>query len=213
MRKSEATALIIILVSFLIGIYFYPQMPEKIASHWGINGEVNGYMSKFWGLFIMPVISVALLVLFMLIPKIDPLKENIKKFRGYFDNFVVIMFLFLFYIYALTVLWNLGVRFDITYLIIPPIGLLFFYAGVLMENSKRNWFIGMRTPWTISSDRVWDKTNKLGGKLFKISGMIAVLGVLIPRHAIFLMIVPVILSAVYLTVYSYVEYSRLGKRK
>jgi uncharacterized membrane protein len=71
MRKSEIIILGIILISFIVGIYFYPQMPEKMASHWNTQGQINGYMSKFWGLFLMPLISVGLFLLFIAIPKID----------------------------------------------------------------------------------------------------------------------------------------------
>ncbi|OFV67980.1 MAG: membrane protein containing DUF1648 [Candidatus Syntrophoarchaeum caldarius] len=60
MRKSEIIVLGIILFSFIVGIYFYPQMPEQMASHWNAQGQMDGYMSKFWGLFLMPLISVAL---------------------------------------------------------------------------------------------------------------------------------------------------------
>ena len=160
MKKNNLTILVIILLSFIIGIYLYPQMPEKVASHWNARGQVDSYMSKFWGLFLMPLILAGLFPLFLLIPQIDPLKENIKKFRK------------------------------------------------LMKNAKRNWFIGIRTPWTLSSDRVWDKTHKIGGKLFKVAGLIALIGFFFLKHAIFFMIIPAILFSVYTIIYSYVEYQK-----
>lgn len=96
MRKSEIIIIGIILLSFATAIYFYPQTPEKIASHWNAQGQVDGYMSKFWGLFLMPFISVGLLLLFVIIPKIDPLKANIEEFRKYYDRFVVLVILFVY---------------------------------------------------------------------------------------------------------------------
>ncbi len=101
MKRSKIIILGIIILSFAIGIYFYPQMPEKMASHWNIQGEVDDYISRFWGLFLMPIVSIGLLALFALIPKIDPLKENIKRFGKYFDGFIVLMIIFLFYFYIL----------------------------------------------------------------------------------------------------------------
>jgi len=80
MRKSEIAISSIILVSFIISIYFYPHMPEKIASHWNAQGQVDGYISKFWGLFLIPFVLVGLALLFIAIPRIDPLKANIEKF-------------------------------------------------------------------------------------------------------------------------------------
>jgi len=87
---------VLILISFGLGAYFFPQMPDKMASHWNIKGEADGYMSKFWGLFLMPIISLGLFLPFLLISKIDPLKANIEKFREYFDGFIVLIMVFLF---------------------------------------------------------------------------------------------------------------------
>jgi uncharacterized membrane protein len=195
--------LIIIVLFFVLGVCLYLQMPDKMASHWNAQGQVNGYMSKFWGLFLLPIVSLAMFLLFILIPKIDPLKENIQKFRKYFDTFIVLVILFLFYIYLLTIFWNRGFRFNMGQMMVPALGILFYYCGVLVQNAKRNWFIGIRTPWTLSSDKVWDKTHQLGGKLFKIAAVIAFLGVFFPQYAFFFVLIPIILAAVYTIVYSY----------
>ncbi|HYA86765.1 MAG TPA: DUF1648 domain-containing protein, partial [Nitrospirota bacterium] len=80
MRRSELIAVGIVIISFVVGIYIYPQLPDTIASHWNAQGQVNGYISKFWGLFLFPIISVGLVLLFVAIPRIDPLKANIEKF-------------------------------------------------------------------------------------------------------------------------------------
>jgi len=211
MRKSEITILGIILISFIIGIYFYAQMPSMMASHWNAKGQVDGYVSKFWGVFLMPIILIGLLFLFMLIPRIDPLKENIKKFRKYFDIFIVLITIFLFYIYCLTLFWNIGRRFDMGIFIMPTIGIIFYYSGILMENAKRNWFIGIRTPWTLSSENVWDKTHKVGSKLFKIAGVISFIGILFSQYAIFLVLISAISASIYLIIYSYLEYKKETK--
>ena len=208
MKKSNLIILAIILISFIIGLYIYPQMPEKMASHWNFKGEVDGYISRFWGLFLMPFISVVLFLLFLLIPKIDPLKANIEKFRKYFDGFVVLIILFLFYLYLLTIFWNFGVKFSMNQVLPPAFGILFFYCGILIEKAKRNWFIGIRTPWTMSSEKVWEKTHKIGGRLFKISGIIALLGIFFPGLALFFVLIPVIFVVIYTVIYSYFEYRK-----
>lgn len=210
-RKSEIIIILIVVLAFLIGIYFYPQMPDQMASHWNEKGQVNGYMSKFWGLFLMPIISLIMALVFILIPRIDPLKANIEKFRKYFDWFIILIFFFLLYIYLLTIYWSSGSRFNMMRAIVPAIAVLFFYSGVLIENSKRNWSIGIRTPWTISSEKVWDKTHKLGGKLFKASAVLCFLGLFFPNYAIWLLLVPVIFSAIFCFVYSYVEFKKEAK--
>ena len=208
MKKNKIIILGIISLLFVIAIYFYPQMPDRMASHWNAQGQADDYISKFWGLFLMPIVSIGLLFLFILIPKIDPLKENIKKFRKHFDGFIILMMAFLFYVYLLTIFWNLGIRFSMTQFMIPALGVLFYYCGILLENAKRNWFIGIRNPWTLSSEVVWDKTNKIGGKLFKLAGTIAFFGIFFPKHAILFMIIPVISVSIYTTIYSYSEYRK-----
>jgi uncharacterized membrane protein len=212
MRKANLAILGIILVSFAIGIYLYPQMPDPMPSHWNAAGEADGYMPKFWGLFLMPLISLALFGLFLLIPRIDPMKANIQKFRKYFDRFIALIMGFFLYIYLLTILWAFGFTFNFIYAMVPAFSALFYYAGVLTENAKQNWFIGIRTPWTLSSEKVWDKTHRLGGKLFKVAALIGLVGLLFPDYAIWFVIIPIILVAAYTIVYSYVEFQKESVR-
>ncbi len=210
MKTKNIQILIIglILVSSFIGAYLYPYMPDMMASHWDADGRADGYMPKLWGLLLMPLISAILFLVFVIIPKIDPLKKNIEEFRGYFDVFILLIFVFLFYIYMLTLAWNLGYRFNIMQLLAPALGLIIYYGGVMTGHAKQNWFIGVRTPWTLSSEVVWDKTNRLAGMLFKWAGVLAAMGAVFPEYAFFLILVPVILAAIYPIIYSYQEYQQ-----
>lgn len=211
MSKIEKFTLFLIAMSFGVAIYLYPQMPETMASHWNAAGEVDGYMSKFAALFMMPAMALVLFGLFLIVPKIDPLKNNIAKFRSYFDIFILLFEIFLLYIYLLTIVWSLGWRFDMTAAMMPALAVLFYYMGIMIEKAERNFFIGIRTPWTLSSDRVWDKTHALGGKLFKVAALLTVLGVFFPDHAIYLMLFPILGISAYLMVYSYLEFRREKK--
>jgi len=213
MKKSTIAVLLIILISVIVGIYFYPKMPSRMASHWNINGEVNGYMPRFWALFMMPIISIIMLLMLIFIPKIDPLKKNVEKFRKYFDAFIVLIIIFMMYIHALSLAWNLGYKFSMNLMMPPAMGILFYYCGILIEKSKRNYFIGIRTPWTLSNDKVWDKTHKLGGKLFKLAGIISIASIVIPKYSFWIMIIPILLFSVYITIYSYVIYQKLKKKR
>ncbi len=208
----EKIALIIILLGFVFSFAVYEQMPDEMITHWGLEGEANGYMDKFWGLAIMPLLSLAMVVVFLVIPKIDPTK-NIKKFEGYYEKFVVLLLLFLLYLHAIVITVNYGYELDIGAMTIGGIAVILFYAGVVMEKSKRNWFIGIRTPWTMSSDKIWDKTNKLGGKIFKVFGLICVLMVLLGmiKGLFIFFIVCILLATGYLFAYSYFEYKKVEK--
>jgi len=208
MKKANIIIIAIILLSFAVGVYFYPLMPDKMASHWNAKGEVDGYMGKSWGLFLMPAISLIMYLMFLLIPKLDPLKENIIKFRKYFDLFIIAIISFLFYIYILTIAWNWGLEFNLARSMAPAFAVLFYICGILVENTKPNWFIGIRTPWTLSNEKVWEKTNKLGAKMFKASAVISLLGFVFPNLAVWFVLVPVIFFSIYLIIYSYYEFKR-----
>ncbi|MCS7105698.1 MAG: SdpI family protein [Candidatus Aenigmarchaeota archaeon] len=212
MRKSEVIAFFIVILYFVLAFYLYPQMPEKMASHWNVEGRVDGYLPKSLALFLIPIISFFLFLLFLTIPRIDPLKKNIEKFRNYFDAFFILILLFLFYLYSLTILWNLGLEFNIIKNLVPAFSVLFFYTGVLVENAKRNWFIGIRTPWTLSSEKVWDKTHKLAGKLIKIASLITLFGFFFESFAFYFLILPVLFACFYSVVYSYFEFRKLIRK-
>jgi len=208
MNKLNLITLLLIILSFLIGIFSYQSLPDKIASHWDSQGNVNGYIQKFWGIFLLPIISISLFLLFYFLPKIDPLKENYKKFKSYYDSFILIIILFMFYIYILTLIWNFGIQFNMNLSLIPALGFLFIYIGIILKKIKRNWFIGIRTPWTITSNKVWDKTHKLGSKLFILSGIITLLGIFFSDYMIWFILVPVILSSIISIIYSYLEFKK-----
>jgi len=207
-RKSQIIIAGIVLLAFIISVYFYPQMPEKMATHWNAAGEVDGYMSKSTALLSIPLVLVGIVLLFAIIPKIDPLKANIEKFRKYYDGFIVLLSIFILSIHYQIILWNLGVKISPSVILPVGLGLLFFYIGILCENVKRNWFVGIRTPWTLSNDIVWEKTHKIGGKLFKVVGIIVFIGVFFQRYILLFILVPVLTITAYTLIYSYLEYQK-----
>ncbi len=212
MNRSVIAIVALVVLSFAVSIYFYPMMPERIASHWNGEGQVDGYMPRFLGVFLMPIISAGLALLFMIIPLIDPMRANIEKFRKYYDRFIALILLFFLAVQMQVILWNTGTRISPNVTLPIGLGVLFLYSGVLCENAKRNWFIGIRTPWTLSNDVVWDKTHKIGGKMFKISGIISIFGFFFQSHAIFFSIIPAVFTGIFTIIYSYVEYRKVTKR-
>jgi len=200
--------LIIILTSFIAGIFLASRVPTRMASHWNAQGFVDGYISKTWGLFLMPLFSFGILILFWFIPKIDPLKKNVEKFRKYFDLFILLLILYLAYIHALSLAWNLNVRFNMNIMIVPAMAILFIFISILLKHAKRNWFIGIRTPWTLSSDKVWDKTHSLGSRLFIVCGIMCLLGLIWPDLLVWFILLPILASTLWLTIYSYLEFNK-----
>ena len=207
-KTTSIIALIMIALALLAGVILWNQLPDQMASHWDINDQVNGTMPKFWGVFLVPFITLGMFVLFQIVPSIDPLKANIAQFRESFNLFIVLIVAFMLYIYGLTLAWSLGYQnFKMSAAMLPFMGVLFIAIGFMLRKAKRNFFIGIRTPWTLSSDNVWNKTHQLGSILFMASGVFAIIGGFFGGKAAFwLMFVPLIGSSLFLVVYSYLLY-------
>ena len=202
---------ILLVLLFAVSAVFYPQLPDRLASHWNAAGEADGYSSKFWGLFMLPLIATVLALLLILIPRLDPLKTNIEKFKGSYYQFIVAFLIFFLYIQALTIVFNLGYTFNMTLVLMPAFAILFYFVGTMVGKAKRNYFIGIRTPWTLASDTVWDKTHALGAKLFKIAAGISLIGILFGQYAVWFMLVSVLIAAITTIIYSYIIFQREGK--
>jgi len=211
-RATIFATIFLIAFAIVFSLSVFDRLPEQMASHWNTANQVDGYMSRFWGAFLMPIVAIGMLALFLIIPNIDPLKVNIAKFRNYFNAFIALMVGFLVYVHILTMLWNLGNdQFNMGAAMLPALGLIFVFAGIMMRQAKRNFFIGIRTPWTLSSDYVWEKTHHVGSTLFIVSGILAFLGVFFTNQAVWFILGPVLGSTLFLFIYSYVLYQQETK--
>lgn len=203
----------LILIAVAIGIALYGQLPDPMPSHWNAAGEVDGYTSKFWGVFLLPLVAAGLTLLLLAIPSIDPLKANIAQFRRQYNAFVVGFMVYLLYVYGLTLAAALGYRFNMTMTLLPAMGLLFIGISFLVKSAKRNFFIGIRTPWTLSSDIVWEKTHALGARLFLISGIVIFVSAFLGEAGIWLMLAALLIAIVVPVVYSYLLFARQEQSK
>ncbi len=213
MKKYLPPILLLVVAFYVLAGIFYPQMPETMASHWNAAGEADGYTSRFWGMFLFPFIVTGISLLLLAVPSIDPLKANIRKFIGLYGWFIILFQLFFLYIYVLSILWNLDYRFDMTQLLMPATGLLFVFIGVMVMRAKRNYMVGIRTPWTLANDEVWDRTHRLGGRLFVAAGVLTVLSVFRPGAAIWVLMGSVLAVTVISVVYSYWVFRQVSKGK
>ena len=214
-KTTSIITLVLIALALLAGAVLWNQLPDQMASHWNANDQVNGYISKFWGVFLMPLITLGMFILFLVLPGIDPLKANIAQFRESFNLFIVVIVVFMLYVHGLTLAWSLGHQdFKMSAAMLPFMGVLFIAVGYMLKKAKRNFFIGIRTPWTLSSDSVWDKTHQLGSILFMVSGAFAIIGGFFGgTTAFWLMFVPLIGSSLFLVIYSYVLFRAETKTK
>jgi uncharacterized membrane protein len=136
-KNVTIVSLILIALATLAGAVLWNQLPEQMPSHWDFNDQVNGYLPRFWGVFLMPLISLGMLVLFLFIPSIDPLKANITQFRNSFNFFILLTVAFMLYIHGLTLAWSLGYRnFRMSTAMLPFLDGLFVAIGLVLRKAK-----------------------------------------------------------------------------
>ena len=202
---------IVVFACIVAGVIAYPMLPDLVVSHWNAVGEANGVMGRFWGVFMMPLIMTALVGVWALLPVIDPITPGFKGFRHIYDFSFFLIIAFFAYVYALILGVNLGLEFSVFKMSMPAYAILTFVIGALMPRFKRNWFFGIRTPWTIPSDDIWNKTHRLGSWLFMIAGLFIFAGTFVsPEVALWFMLVPLLSSVLICVVYSYMLFRAGG---
>jgi uncharacterized membrane protein len=200
----------LVLASVITSAAYYPFAPDVIASHWNVSGEADGTMSRFWGLALFPIAQIGLAALLLAIPLIDPLKENLAQSRWRYDLFVVILLIYLLALQLLVVAWNAGLQLDFNIVLPLGAGLVFIYIGTMLGHLKRNYLVGVRTPWTLASDEVWARTHRVSGRLFVACGVASMAGALFGSWAWVFIVGPLLGAVVYAVVYSYLAYRRVG---
>lgn len=172
-RKLRIVNYALAVCNLLLAAVFYPSLPDQIPMNWGTDGTVS-YNDKY-ELFLMCGMAVLFAFLFDILPHIDPRKKNYQKFGPYYDGFCIFMQIFLLLMTGiiLTESFRPGTL-SVPMIVMLGIGILFLFLGNIMPKLKSNFYMGIRTPWTLSSEEVWRKTHRLGGKCFFLSGLLMI---------------------------------------
>lgn len=200
--------LILVIGVIVVGVALSSQFTDPMAMHWNAQGEADGYGSRFMGIWFLPLVTIGLSLLLLGIPSIDPLRKNIEKFRKEYNLFILLFVIFFAYLQVISLLYNLGWQFNLLALLTPAFGGFFYYIGVMLAKAKRNYFIGIRTPWTLAHEDVWNETHRVGAMGFKMSGVLTIFGVVFPNYVIWFMMIPLLLVAFGTIVYSYFVYRK-----
>lgn len=212
-KAINITILLTVLAMLAFGAWAYPRLPEQAPSHWNARGEVDDTMPRIWAILLMPLMTLGIGYLLVYIPAIDPLGRNVEHFRRVYHLFIAGVCVYMAYIHVLTLLAGLGIAFNMTQMLLPAMGLLFIGIGSLLEHARPNWFIGIRTPWTLSSESVWQETHRVGAWIFRAAGALSVLaGFLPPLISLWVIMVAVLGAAFGTVVYSYVVYRRVNPK-
>ncbi|MGH7134389.1 MAG: SdpI family protein, partial [Pirellulales bacterium] len=150
----------------------YPYLPENVPIHWNIRGEVDGYGQKQWAVFLTPGVMMALLGLFRVLPWLSPKPFTLDTFRGTYEFAVALTMGLMAYIHGLMLWAAWAGPIDLGRALIAGLCLFFALLGNVLGKVRRNFFMGVRTPWTLASERVWIDTHRLAARLFVAAGVI-----------------------------------------
>ncbi|MBU2545006.1 SdpI family protein [Patescibacteria group bacterium] len=208
--KKEMLPIILIIIAFVVGLQLHPSLPNEIPTHWDAQGEIDGWGSKGFAVFFTPLLALGVYLLMTFIPLIDPLRKKYKDFAIYYFWIKTIIILFFLALYFYTLAVAKGFSMNINYFILPAISILFIVLGSFMPKIKKNYFVGIRTPWTIHSETVWNETHKFAGKVFMIMGTVSLLSLIIKGYTFPIFIIIIIAGSLAPVVYSYFIFKKKG---
>ncbi len=207
--KREIPLILIIIAAFLISIYFYPMMPEKVPTHWNFKGEIDGYSGRLSGSLIMPITNLIMYIMFIFLPALDPKKENYRLFESTYIYFRYLFHIFFFAMHIMIISASLGYIVNTTRLVMFGISLLFMLMGNVMGRVKHNYFVGIKTPWTLANEEVWRKTHRLAALLWTAGGLIGVILSIFNVNLWFIFVAILILPSIIPIIYSYIVFKNI----
>jgi uncharacterized membrane protein len=206
--RAHVLSLGFVVVAFAMACMLYGRLPERVPTHWNAQGVVDGYTPKPWGPFILPLVMAALFLVLVAVPRMSPRGYRVARFQGVFEGIQVVLIAFLFLLNALVLLAGIGVSVPMARVVPAATGLVLVVLGNYMGKFTKNFFCGIRTPWTLASDEVWLRTHRLGGRLFVLAGVIVLVSGLLGGGPV-PVLAAVAVAAATPVLYSYVLYRRL----
>jgi uncharacterized membrane protein len=200
---------IVLIIYWILCSLTYPYLPDMIPNHWDIYGQVNGYGSKATTALVMPLLPIGVYLMMSYLPKFDPRRENYLKFSTVYKTVSLVIVFFLAITTLLPILVGLGLPINVTPVISGMIGLLTTILGNFMGKIRHNYFLGIRTPWTLADEHVWNRTHRLGGRMMVVGGTLSLLSILVVPHlALPIVITGTVIPVLAAAIYSYVEYKK-----
>jgi uncharacterized membrane protein len=216
-RPYWIIAVLLTVAAWLLAAWFYPSLPQRIPIHWNLQGKVDGWGDKTWATFMMPGAMVIFLIFFAFLPALSPRRFEVDTFRTTYLYIMVLTTALFFYLNGIILLatWQEvreGPKFmDLDRALIGGIFLFFALMGNVMGKVRKNFYIGIRVPWTLASDRVWNDTHRLAAWVMVAMGLIGFMLVLAgvpPVWALGLLLGSLLIPVVY----SFVHYKALERR-
>jgi len=209
--RVHAWNLALVALAFVLAAVLYERLPDPVPTHWNGRGHADGFTPKPWGPFLLPLVLLATAALFALIPKLSRRGRGVEPFARVYALLALSIVLFLFLVNAVALLSAAGVPLAVERVIPAGLGVLLIVIGNFMGKVTRNFFVGIRTPWTLASEEVWRRTHRFGGRVLVLAGIVVFVAAL-TGAAFGVLIGALALGAMVPVVYSYVIHRRLVRR-
>lgn len=207
---EDTLMLLLALVPIGLAASVYGRLPAHMVSHWGIHGEANGYMNKATFLIVNSLLVLGVPLLMKAAQWVDPKRENYQKFSRAYAAIRWMLTAFLSLLFIASLIYNLGYPLHMQRLILLGIALIFMVIGKYMGEIRFNYFIGIRTPWTLADEKVWEKTHRLSGPLWMLLGLISACSAFLPGPIAVWVFFPFVALAVLVPIiYSYILYRKI----
>jgi uncharacterized membrane protein len=203
---------VLIAITAIASAVAYPRLPETVATHWDIHGQVNGWQSRGQAAVFLPILMLVLWGAMRGLPAIDPRRANYAKFQATYDFMIGATLTLVALIHVAVLASALGAPISMLRVIPFAIGVLMIAIGNQLPRARSNWWFGIRTPWTLSNERVWERTHRVGGYLMMASGVVIIVGALVSGLVVPLVIACVAVSALGSVIYSYVAWRQETSR-
>ncbi len=209
--RGDAPLLCVLLADLAFGLWALPRLPERVPVHWGLAGEADGFGAAWQNALLMPAIALVLWALFLVIPLADPLKRNYSRFPETLKLFRWLVPLMAVALHLVVALSSLGVSIDSGKGVVAVVAVFFVVLGNSMGKLKHNWFIGIRSPWTLASEEVWTRTHRLAAPIWVTGGLVQLVSVLVPQAAAGILFAASLAVMVLVPIaYSFVLFRRLS---
>lgn len=172
MKKLLVLQVLMIAASIAMAVYYYPLLPSRMPIHWNVRGMVDNWAPKAQAVWMMPVITLLLFAGFFLVPKLDPKKDKYRLFAGEWQIIRTAFVGFFTYMQFVTIRASLFPGTNIMPLMFVGLGALFILLGNYLSKIRQNYFLGIKVPWTLSSEDNWNKTHRYASWTFVMAGVI-----------------------------------------
>lgn len=203
---------LLVAIAIVASVVAFTQMPERVPIHWNMRGDPDKFANRLLAVCVMPPVILLIALLLRVLPRLDPRRENYPKFQDSYDMVVNATLTLVLLVHFMMLGGSLGMPiFEGVRIIIAAAGVLLVIIGNVLPKTRPNWVFGLRTPWTVNNDRVWERSNRVGGYMLAAAGLLVIAGAFLPTpFNLIMLVVTAIIAALIALAYSYYVWKSEG---